>query len=231
MVNMKYIKEIREMLKDPKKKAITQLGLYFIFFVIVFLLLNSGDNIDPTSPVKQKESATTTYKEMTGYTYKVTYTSMERVDVIEGTYYNNKSLFTYNNFKYYLDELLYIIDNDTYSVANIEYNISKIFSKNLYTIFEKLKEESKTTYTDGTIVTNYIIDSNEAYKYLNDLDSGYSNKVSVSITEKDDIITKVSFNLVNLGLNLTNIDIEYYNINNIENLEFNKENYIFKESL
>lgn len=231
MVNMKYINEIREFLKDPKKKAITQLGLYFIFFVFVFLLLNNADGVDPTSPVKKKESATTIYKEMTGYTYKVTYTSMERVDVIEGTYYDNKSLFTYNNFKYYLEDSLYIIDNDSYSMASIEYNISKIFSKNLYTIFEKLKEESKTTYTDGTIVTNYILDSNEAYKYLNDLESDYSNKVSVSITEKDDIITKVSFNLVNLGLNLTNIDIEYYSINNIESLEFNKENYIFKESL
>ena len=219
------------MLKNPKKKALAQLGLYAIFFVFVFVLIGGGNNVSPTPPIVEKESATEAYNNMTGYTYKVTYTTISKVDVIEGTYYNDKSLFTYNNLKYYFEDSLYIIDNDSYYLSNIEYNISKIFSKNLYTIFSKLEEESKTTYKDGVVVTNYKLDSNIIYNYLYELESNYSNFVTVSITEQDDAITSITLDLINLGLNLNKIDIEYSNINNIENLEFNKENYIYKESI
>lgn len=229
---MKYINIIKEFLKDPKKKALTQLGVWAIFFVFVFMFLNSGsDTPVVNTSVDDTKTAIETYSDMKGYTYKVTYTNLDKIDIIEGTFYNNTSLFTFNNIKYYYENSLYIIDNDSYYLGNIEYNISKIFNSNLKTIINELVEESKTTYKDGTIVTNYTIDSNKVYKYLYEVESVYTNNINVSITEKDNIVTNVVFDLTNLGLNLTKIEVEYSNINNIESLEFNKDNYTYKESL
>ena len=228
---MKYIKEIRENLKDPKKKAITQLALYGIFFIIVFLLIGGDRDVSPTSPVVKKESAVEVYNNMRSYNYKITYTTFTKVDIVEGAYYNGKSLFSYNNFNYYYDDSIYKIDNDTYYLENIEYNIAKMFNTNLSSIFEKLEEESKTTYKDGIVVTNYKIKADIVYNYLTGMESNYASYTRVSITEEDDIIIKISINMVEQGLALSMIEVEYSNINNIESLEFNKDNYTYKENV
>ena len=232
MVSMEYIKKIKELLKDPKKKALIQLGLYAIFFIIVFILLNGESSTITDSPtIEEPNTSIEAYTDMTSYNYKVTYTNINKIDIIEGTYYNNTSLFTYNNLKYYYEDSLYIIDNDSYYLSNIEYNISKIFNKNLYFIINELEEESKTTYKDGTVVTNYTIDSNKIYKYLYDTESSYTNLVNVSITENEKEIHNIVIDLTNLGLNLTKIEVEYSYLIMITSLEFNKDNYTYKESV
>ena len=137
---MEYVKKIKEFLSDPKKKSLTQLGLYAIFFIFVFIFLNSAEK--PTSIQKIEETKTPLeyYSDMTGYTYKVTYTNLNKIDIIDGIYYDNKSLFTFNNTKYYYEDSLYIIDNDSYYLGNIEYNISKIFNNNFDSIIKELEE-------------------------------------------------------------------------------------------
>lgn len=232
MVSMKYIKQIKENLKDPKKKALTQLGLYAVFFIFVFLVLNSNNGSSTDIPIIDEPKTTIeSYTNMKSYTYKTTYTNTNKIDIIEGTYYDDKALFNYNNLKYYYEDSLYIIDNDSYYLSNIEYDITKIFSKNLYNIINELEEESKTIYKDGKIITNYTINSNKIYNYLYNTESYYTNLISASITEENNLITYITLDLTNLGLNLNKIEIEYSNINNIESLEFNKDNYIYKESI
>lgn len=228
---MNYIKKVKEFLKDPKKKALTQLGIYAIFFIFVFIFINMGERRVNTPSIDETTSPIEYYEKMTSYDYKVTYTNIDKVDIIEGTYYNNTSLFTYNSLKYYYEDLLYVINNDSYILSNIEYDISKIFSKNLYSLFDDLKEESKTTYKDGKIVTNYTLDSNIIYNYLYNMESTYTNLVNVSITESNDIITNITIDLTNLDLYLNKIEVEYSNINNIESLEFNKNIYTYEENL
>lgn len=223
---MNYIKEIKEFLKDPKKKALTQLGIYAVFFLFVFIFISTGEKRINVPSESIPDNPIEYYENMSSYDYKVTYTNIDKVDVIDGTYYNNTSLFTYNSLKYYYEDLLYVIDNDLYTLVNIEYDISKIFSKNLYSLFNDLKEESKTTYKDGKVVTNYTLDSNKIYNYLYDGENSYDNLISINITENNDIITNITIDLTNLGLYLSKIEIEYNNINNIENLNVstNEEN-------
>ena len=230
MVSMKHIKELKEMFKNPKKKALAQLGFYLIFFIFVAILLRGADN-KPTKIIEEQKSPVKFYEDMKSYNYKVTYTNIDKVDVIDGTYVDNISLFTFNNFKYYYEEDLYIIDNDSYYLMDIEYNISKIFNNNLINIIEKLEEESKTTYKDGTIVTTYTIDSNKVYNYLFELESNYDNKCTIAITENENEIYNIVIDINNLGLNLTKIEVEYSYMNMIEDLEFNIDNYTYKESL
>lgn len=227
---MNYIKKIKEFLKDPKKKSLTQLGIYAVFFIFVFALLSSGGNSSSsTIEYEEKKSTFQNYKEMTSYNYKITYTSLDNIDIVEGTYFNNTSLFTLNNNKYYFENEYYLIDNDSYYLYNIQYNVLKLFNVNLYNIFEYLEEESKTTYKDGKIETNYFIDTNKFYNYYYDLEGNYQDKLSIKITEVDNFITKIEINLININDNLNNIEIEYNDINNITSLDFNKDNYTYKE--
>jgi len=228
---MKYIREIREMLKDPKKKSLTMLGLYFVFFAFVFIFLNTAERTTSIHEVPKEKTSFEYYSDMTGYNYKISYINLDKIDIIEGSYYDSKSIFTYNNVKYYYEDALYVIDNDSYYLGNIEYNISKVFNNNLSTIIEELEEESKTTYKDGTIITNYTIESNKIYNYLYGLESTYDNFVSVSITEKENKICNIIIDLTNLGLNLTKIEVEYSYLNEVTSLSFNKDNYTYKESL
>lgn len=228
---MNYIKQVKEFLKDPKKKALTQLGIYAVFFIFVFILLSMNGNNTKVNPIEEEKTPLEAYEQMKGYNYKVTYTSIEKTDTIEGTYYDNKSLFNYNGFKYYYEDNLYVIDNDSYYLSNIEYNVSKMFNNNLINIINELEELSKTTYKDGKIEINYTIDSNKIYNYLFELESSYDNLVNVSIVEIDNKIQNIVLDLSNLGLNLIKIEISYENIDEIENLNFNKDNYNYKESL
>lgn len=228
---MEYVKKIKEFLSDPKKKSLTQLGLYAIFFIFVFIFLNSAEKTTSVPKIEETKTPLEYYSDMTGYIYKTTYTNKDKVDIIEGSYYDNKSIFTYNNIKYYYEDALYIIDNDSYYLGNIEYDISKIFSNNFDSIIEELEEESKTTYKDGTIITSYTIDSNKMYNYLYGLDSTYTNLVNVQIKENENQIHNIVIDLTNLGLNLTKIEVEYSYLNEVTSLSFNKDNYTYKESL
>lgn len=222
---MNLLKKIRENLKDSKKKALTQLGLYAIFFIFVFVLLSNGNSSSTQANSQIQKSTFENYKDMTSYNYKAIYTSLNNVDVIEGTYLNNISLFTFQNNKYYFENQYYLIDNDLYYLSNVPYNIIKLFNTNLYNIFQYLEEESKTTYKDGKIETNYLIDTNKFYSYYYEQESQYQDKISIKIIEMDNFITQIELNLVNINDNLNNIIIQYNDINNITNLDFNKDNY------
>lgn len=228
---MNFIKSIKEGLKNPKTKSLTMLGIYFVFFLFVFILLNSAENKNNEPIIEEKEKSTIdNYQTMESYQYKFNYINNGLSNIIEGTYFKDTTLFNYNNNKYYFEnDLIYIINNDSYSLGNIEHNITKLFSKNLYNILVDLKEVSTTTYNDGTKEINYVMDSNKFYNYYYENISNYQNNIGVKIVKKDNNINSIIFDLTNLNISLSRIEIEYYNINNISNLEFNKDNYTYRE--
>ena len=41
---MKYFNKMKEFLKDPKKKSLTLLGIYALFFIFVFAVTSGGGN-------------------------------------------------------------------------------------------------------------------------------------------------------------------------------------------
>lgn len=227
---MNFIKSVKKNLKDPKKKSLTLLGLYFIFFIFVFAVINSAGNSDYNEEKFISKTALENYKDMSSYQYKFTFLDNGLTNIIDGTYYSDKTLFMYNDKKYFYESgSLYSIDNDSYYLSNIEYNINKLFNSNLYNILDNLQEESKTTYNDGRIKTNYVLDANIFYNYYFDQESNYQTNISIEITEKDNYIINISIDLTSIETNLRKIDIEYSNINNISNLEFNKDNYTYRE--
>ena len=105
---MNFIKKIIEDLKNPKKRSVTLLGLYMVFFIIVAILFRSMPNeeIDYEPP-----------KEIT-YEYKYTYEIYENDEYVEN-----------NDIKYDYDTIEKLIENSdsqtTYKDSSrVLYNIS-----------------------------------------------------------------------------------------------------------
>ena len=230
---MNYFNKIKEYLKDPKKKSLTLLGIYALFFIFVFAITSGSSEPESISNyVEQKEEVSflDNYKNMKGYEYKFEFIEDNATKSIQGSYYSNTTLFNYNGLRYfYENDLLYVIDNDFYYLSNIEYNITKLFNNSFYTILEQSKEDLKTTYNDNTSKINYSIDSNIFYNYIFGVESNYNSLTNIEITLKDNYIINISIDLTNLNLNLNQIKIEYSNLNNIKSLEFKKDNYTYKE--
>lgn len=230
---MNYFNKVKEYLKDPKKKSLTLLGIYVVFFIFVFAITSGSSEPESISNyVEQKEEVSflDNYKNMKSYEYKFEFIEDNATKHIQGSYYSNTTLFNYNGLRYfYENDLLYAIDNDSYYLSNIEYNITKLFNNNFYTILEQSKEDSKTTFNDNTSKIIYTIDSNIFNKYFLETETNFKSLTNIEITIKDNYIINISINLTNLNLNLNQIKIEYSNLNNIKSLEFNKDNYTYKE--
>ena len=214
---------IIEFFKNPKKRAIGQLVFYAIFFIIVFIILGiSNSNTNYSSYQEEYNDDTLTNKDVLSYSYNITIND----EIISGIYYEGVSTFTHNFNNYYLeDNILYVIDNDSYRVSNIEYDISKIL--NIKELINDLEEYSTTTYKDGRKVKSYIISSNDFYRFYYNEDSLEEFDIYINVEETSDIIKSIE--IINIGSNINNIKIEYSDINNIESLNFNKDNYNFEE--
>ena len=95
---MNFIKKIIENLKDPKKKSITLLVIYIIFFIIVFALINSRDSVDYNNDYSKEENETSTIKALS-YDYIYRIYDNENIVEIKGTYKDNINSFVYKGIK------------------------------------------------------------------------------------------------------------------------------------
>ncbi len=228
---MNFFGNILKVFHNPKKKSLIYLALYVLFFLFAFAIINTSSNMGSSYNELENEkselSALDNYKNMNSYKYEITFTINDMIDYVEGTYYNSTSLLTINGSKYYYENnLFYIIDGTSYHLSDVKYNILKFFNTNFYEILINSKLESSITYNDGTIENDYIIDSNYFYKYYFEQDSIYQNNITITVFEKDKYINKMILDLSNLNIDIKKIEIEYSNINNINSLEFNKDNLI-----
>ncbi len=156
-----FIRSIRENLKDPKKKAITQLILYAIFFAIVFLLLaNAGSRHDYVEPIKEK---VITYD----YIYNININNV--INNTTGKSSDENDFYTYNKIKELIDKSEFIEkttykDNNTKTIYNIKaidyYDECVENCDNVIVITVYEKEYIDNVVIDLTGITNYpyIID-------------------------------------------------------------------------
>ena len=70
---MNYFNKVKEYLKDPKKKSLTLLGIYIVFFIFVFAITSGSSEPQSIKSFEEKEeiSFLDNYKEMKGYEYKI----------------------------------------------------------------------------------------------------------------------------------------------------------------
>lgn len=205
---MEFIKKVREWLKDPKKKALTQLGLYAVFFVFVFILIGMGDSSGTPDYILEN-----TNKEVTNYEYTYKINSNEFINQITGTLNNDEDVFNYNGLNYVKKEGVIYLNN---TPVTLDFDIDRYKYKNIELLIENA--DSKTTYTDSSKVV-YNMNINEYFTLLNEVNNCNiidCTIISVPIiVEKEDYINHVIIDLSNYYGYKYIVEINYNNINKI----------------
>jgi len=150
------MKEKFEILKNiwsvPRYKALIELGLFFIFFLSIFIISKVPSNNEPVvykSPLE-------VFRDKNNYQFQIKIND----EIIEGNFLNDKINLNYNNINYtcenqiveptnfpYIDYLIYIDTNYIYNL---------IANEEIY---------SKTEFNDGTISKVYKLDNLEITTY------------------------------------------------------------------
>lgn len=205
---MDFIKKVKEWLKNPKKKALTQLGLYAIFFIIVFALIGMGNSANTPNYIHEN-----TNKEATNYEYIYKINNNEMINHITGTFNNNEDIFNYNGLNYNKKEgVIYL--NDT--VVTLDFDVDKYKYKNIELLIENA--DSKTTYTDSKkIVYNInIVEYFTLFNEVNNCSTMDCTTINIPVTvEKETYINYVIIDLSNYYGYKYIVEINYNNINKI----------------
>ncbi|MBQ9071648.1 MAG: hypothetical protein IJY25_00625 [Bacilli bacterium] len=213
---MNFIKSIRENLKDPKKKALTQLGIYLVFFIFVFAVL-SGSN-PPTENYIEEEIPVgiNSYE----YIYKINNNGV--LLEVNGTLTDTEEIFNYNGLQYSKIGNVVYLNNEI---------VTEIFNTDLYkynnieTLIEKSEFIEKTTYKDNNEKTTYNISMDKYFSVINEINNCTNIDCTVInsniVVESSDNINKVTIDLTNYYGYLYTIEINYNNINNIEKISTN----------
>ena len=212
-----YWKKFKEF--NPKKKSISLLIIYGIFFIFVFIYIKSGNKV--TQPVNNNinqniNESTKKDNVVTSYEYNYNIIINENVIELSGVYYNGQNEFKINENYPIVDNIIKIND---YQIK-ID-NINKLEYNNLKSFLEKYNLKSrKIEYNDNTIKYEYMIPNNEFSILLNE-ENNTDGKVIIEVIENK-YIEKVNMNLKEYyNIDNYNINIEYNNINNIKKIEDN----------
>lgn len=159
---------VRENLKNPKKKAITQLVLYIIFFIIVFIIVASNSKNDSVVPIVKK---TIVYD----YTYNININN--EIKTTTGKSKDENDIYSYDHIKELINKSEFIEkttykDDSTKATYNITANdyydecSNKCDSIIVITVYEK------------EYINNVVIDLNNVTDYIYTIDIKYENIVS-----------------------------------------------------
>lgn len=219
---VEIIKKIRLGLKNPKTKSLTLLGIYSLFFIFVFVVLNmSKNNTLNTSSISENESVDD--KTVSSYEYAININNNNLLTTISGTYSNNEEIFNFNNNKYYVkDDIVYILDNGVKTPVNLDINIKNYRYDKLEEIIKNSKFIEKTVYNDDREKSTYNIDIKKYFELLNqNIDCNIVNcNIVIPITvEAKENINKVILDFNSYFNYNYIIEINYSNINNIKELK------------
>jgi hypothetical protein len=231
-------RKYKELMKNPKYKALNQLVLWFMFFGIIYLivLLGFGSRIPISSTdnnVKEKITLDN-YIEMNSFVFSYDFKYQDTIDKelnINGTFIDDKYYFKIDETEYYYDNKLYMVKRDNKKlISNPDIGIADfLFEIDYKTIHNWIKDsskESETKYKDGMIITDYLYSIDD------------TKNIMIKISEKDKRINNITLDLVDflstndLRYNKFELYIEYTNVNNIDSIDNNYDEYeIINESV
>lgn len=199
---MKFLKEIKEKLKNPKTRSLTLLGIYAVFFIFVFALIRSGESIS----VVEEDNIIDVEDKKLSYSYKYTIYDNEDIIEVSGVHYDNVDKFFYNDVEY---EKIgkYFYSNDEMVDLDIDYYG--------YDILESLigNSDSMTKYKDDDTVL-YSINSSKYFDLFDkQLDCEIDDCLSDILlrVDKGEYINNVEIDLSNYFKYNYSVVIEYSN--------------------
>ena len=214
---MKFFNKIKENFKNPKKKSLTMLGIYAVFFIFVFIFINAGNSSTSNYTEYIEEEKT---DKILNYEYVYKINNNEIINEIIGTYKDNEDTFNYNGLNYTKkDGIIYL--NNT-QIDNLDFDIDRYKYDKIELLIEN--SDSKTTYKDSN-KTVYNINIDKYFKLLNEINNCElidCTIIEIPITvESDNYINHIIIDLSNYYGYKYNIEINYNNINSIEKISTN----------
>ena len=199
---MSFFRWIKNNIKDPKKKSLTLLGIYFVFFAFVIIVLRTGNTSNYTQNVNNSNET------ISGYDYIIR--NSNNTIEIQGTYKDNQNTFNYNGINYYKENNdLYIIENgEKKKIQELDFNIDIYSYQGIEKLIKSSKFIEKTIYNDNKEKIIYNISAQKYFELL-DLENN-CNELDCSIININ--ITVESLDYINHVI----IDLNEYNNNNIE---------------
>ncbi len=237
------LKDIKEFLSDKKNKAIVKLIIYLIFFIFVIIYIrvmnyranNYTKKIDPDEIIELPKTITnkvSLLKDAKNYKFRyevnVIDDNVNTNYIIDGKRYNDKYYFSITDNEistnYYYESnsnKLYLIKDELKEEINSNniidlslYRINNIYNY-LYNAIYNYKQEN----ADGNVLINSSLPISKFYE-LNKIDRIVAENIIIETTENDDT--------VKVALNISNVDIDNFNIINIYVSDFNKiEDFVY----
>ncbi len=186
------IENIKELTKDKNGKSILFFGIYFVFFILLFLLLKFGGNdsfLTQEYEMGKKSQFSSSLLLNKNYYFDYKVTIDDNVYNYYGKRYQDNELFKYNNFDYYKTNTDFFVNNGTwikcdnpyvyYELINVD-NMSNIILNSTFMNMENID--------DDKILYNYLVSSNTINKLIYNLDTDYDevpNSIEVILDKKN----------------------------------------------
>ena len=157
---MSFFRWIKNNIKDPKKKSLTLLGIYFVFFAFVIIVLRTGNTSNYTQNVNNSNET------ISGYDYIIR--NSNNTIEIQGTYKDNQNTFNYNGINYYKENNdLYIIENgEKKKIQELDFNIDIYSYQGIEKLIKSSKFIEKTIYNDNKEKIIYNISAQKYFELL-----------------------------------------------------------------
>lgn len=224
-------KNIKELSKTTKGKAILFFGFYFVFFIIIMIIARFGSrNYTKPSDYEKGKSGTFYINDIVDKNYGFTYqVSLDNVKyTYTGTRNSNNTLFDYNGNNYFSSDDKYFINNSIWAKCDNPIRFYNFINPSkLTSILENSWNEANTSYEDGRHEYSLLISTNTLNKLLDSKNTDYDeipNKIVVS-TDSDKLANKITYNLDsycklnNLCDNSLSLEISYYRFGKIERID------------
>lgn len=225
-------KKCKEMLKNPKKKALFKLGCWFFFFAILYLIILIVPHAN-TSSYRSSSSnrntitndAITNLLNMSSFEYVYTFSYLDEVVEITGVFYENQYYFQYLDSDYYAKEnTVCLVDFSNHSLVPTEeflvlLSLRELSKEVLYDWLTNGELMEKKEYSDGKTVSTYRYKLEE------------NHYIEMTITENAHIIDTIHLDLTDyfqskaIEYDSFQVELQYQEVNNLVSYSKNYEDY------
>lgn len=194
--------KFKQLISTPRGRAVLFFGAYLVFFLALMLLARLGGTSNRLdTDYENGSSYNYSFSKIEKNNYEFSYEIM-----IDSTLYSykgkkndDKILFTYNNFEYFSNDDIYLLNqNDIWLNTENPYVQEEFLDvENLKKFLKKATYVSKTEYESGKTVYSYMLASASITKIFenSDLDiEEIPNEIIISVDE-DNFVDEVKFKL------------------------------------
>lgn len=222
--------KFKEMLKNPRKKALFQLKCWLIAFLVFYGIVLITPHPTPkyvssNSNINFETDTIENLKNMSSFEYKYTISYQGKEEEMIGTFFQKNDYFTY------LGEEYYKTVDGIYLVNEKEKSLLPVSNPMVLLLFDDLKRENLENYMkDGEVIEEKEYKDGKkvtSFRYQ----VGEEKYLSMVVTEQDHFIVDISIDLKEyletkqLFYDIFEVHLEYNEINSLVSYSKNYADY------